>query len=372
VRVSRRHRFTHEFALPDASELDNLSTPPAAERRSVGPYRDARDSLIAKRRHLEADLVQAERAAERAARVRTYLPVLDAELREATDPWLQAIRVTTPCRARWEDMEGDDVTRHCTHCDRDVYEISRMSRDEIAALFTRAAESPCVRLQRRHDGRIVTADCPAPAARPGALRSLALAALVGGGLYTAAATTSTTLGGAARSPFVPSKLGVAATGPNSKIDPEPAPARAHEPDHDSALLGALGFPSPPEPVGPTDLNRHIRSTGPRTWEVDRSLVRRVLDEPPTHQRSPRIIPRTRDGEVIGVTLYGIRRGSVPFALGVRNGDLLLDVDGRALTSPDAALAVYARLRETDAAFVRLVRAGRERTHAYRILDGELE
>lgn len=73
---------------------------------------------------------------------------------------LDDIRVAKPCPASWEYMHGDDRVRHCTHCERSVYNISAMSREEAAALIESHEGRLCVRFYRRADGKIMTKDCP--------------------------------------------------------------------------------------------------------------------------------------------------------------------------------------------------------------------
>lgn len=77
-------------------------------------------------------------------------------------PLLDSLRIASPCPASWDQMVGDDITRHCAQCDLDVHNISAMSRaDAEAFLQTRKnASRTCVRFFRRTDGTILTQDCP--------------------------------------------------------------------------------------------------------------------------------------------------------------------------------------------------------------------
>src|SRR5688572_20020017 len=36
---------------------------------------------------------------------------------------LTQIRVASPCRARWDEMEGDERVRFCGHCQKNVYHL---------------------------------------------------------------------------------------------------------------------------------------------------------------------------------------------------------------------------------------------------------
>jgi len=62
---------------------------------------------------------------------------------------------------------------------------------------------------------------------------------------------------------------------------------------------------------------------------------------------PRFVPEIRDGQPVGFRLYGVRDGSPPVLLGLADGDLLLQANGRSLATPDDALAAVTTLRTAD-------------------------
>jgi S1-C subfamily serine protease len=72
----------------------------------------------------------------------------------------------------------------------------------------------------------------------------------------------------------------------------------------------------------------------------------------------RIVPAMKNDELAGLKLFAIRPDSVWAALGFRNGDVLLDVNGHTLRSPDAALEAYAALKTADQLHFTLERQGR--------------
>lgn len=76
--------------------------------------------------------------------------------------WLNRIEVASPCQESWDEMTGDQRERHCDRCEQTVYDLSGMTRDEATALVARTeqGEEVCVRFRRRHDGTVLTADCP--------------------------------------------------------------------------------------------------------------------------------------------------------------------------------------------------------------------
>jgi hypothetical protein len=70
------------------------------------------------------------------------------------------IRIAAPCNADWDEMVGDERARHCGLCSKNVFNISAMAPDEIVDLIREKEGRVCVRLYRRHDGTVLTNDCP--------------------------------------------------------------------------------------------------------------------------------------------------------------------------------------------------------------------
>ena len=73
---------------------------------------------------------------------------------------LEELQIASPCPAEWSDMQGDDRVRFCGLCEKNVYNLSGMTRREATALVTDREGSVCLRMFRRADGTVLTADCP--------------------------------------------------------------------------------------------------------------------------------------------------------------------------------------------------------------------
>ncbi len=78
---------------------------------------------------------------------------------------LKSVSIASPCEARWDDMLGDDKTRHCSLCAMNVHNLSAMSREEAEEFVARAragdgSRRTCIRFYQRADGTILTRDCP--------------------------------------------------------------------------------------------------------------------------------------------------------------------------------------------------------------------
>jgi hypothetical protein len=73
---------------------------------------------------------------------------------------LENLRIATPCPAEWEKMQGDDQVRFCHLCQKNVYDVSALTRRQAEALLRKNGTSICTMIYRRRDGKVLTQDCP--------------------------------------------------------------------------------------------------------------------------------------------------------------------------------------------------------------------
>lgn len=110
----------------------------------------------------------------------------------------------------------------------------------------------------------------------------------------------------------------------------------------------------------------VRKSGENSWEIDRSVVDKVLSNPAAVGRGARIVPSIKNGKPNGFKLYAIRPSSVYSKIGLMNGDTLHAVNGFELTTPDKALEVYTKVRESSSLSVTITRRGKPVTLNYSI------
>lgn len=115
-----------------------------------------------------------------------------------------------------------------------------------------------------------------------------------------------------------------------------------------------------------ELDQGITKNSDTAYTVSRSLVDKVLTNQAELMRSARIIPYEKEGRVIGVKVYGIRRNSLLGRLGMQNGDVLRTINGFDMTSPDSALEAYTRLRNADQLTISMLRRGEAKNLEYSI------
>lgn len=100
--------------------------------------------------------------------------------------------------------------------------------------------------------------------------------------------------------------------------------------------------------------------------VERAFVEKLMANPALLAKQARIVPKQKDDEILGYKLYGIRRGSLPKLLGMKNGDMLTAVNGEELKSMDKAMALYSKLRRASNLSVTIERKGKSITKEIQI------
>ena len=101
----------------------------------------------------------------------------------------------------------------------------------------------------------------------------------------------------------------------------------------------------------------IQKVSDTEFNIDRSVVDKILENQAELMKSTRIVPDTKDGKVLGIRLFGINSNTLLGALGLQNGDRLESINGFNLGSPEKALEAYARLRTAPQLDVTVNRRG---------------
>ena len=70
--------------------------------------------------------------------------------------FLDSINVQSPCSESWNEMRGNEQIRFCSHCAKDVHNLSEMTRKRARKIVAASNGNICVRYVRRPDGRIQT------------------------------------------------------------------------------------------------------------------------------------------------------------------------------------------------------------------------
>jgi hypothetical protein len=95
----------------------------------------------------------------------TPLPMTETNQSSTSPAILRNLRVASPCSADWGEMVGNEKSRFCPSCRKNVYNLSTMTTTEAASLIQEKEGRLCVRYYQRTDGTVLTQDCPVGIAR---------------------------------------------------------------------------------------------------------------------------------------------------------------------------------------------------------------
>jgi hypothetical protein len=206
-------------------------------------YRDDVDALAARHAALEHELADKSREVSDAARL-----LDEARTTHGHDtrslPMLDNLRVATPCRANWDRMLGDDRVRHCNDCNKSVFNLSAMTRDQAEALIVAKNGDLCARYYQRADGTILLSDCTVGVSQRNKRRLVAA-----GALALLAGTSAAAMEKHKSNDFTMGDVRVNTTMQFAKPVPPPTPPIIHDP---MPTMGAIAMPiaPPPPPVHP--------------------------------------------------------------------------------------------------------------------------
>jgi general secretion pathway protein C len=110
----------------------------------------------------------------------------------------------------------------------------------------------------------------------------------------------------------------------------------------------------------------IKKIDETNYEIDKSLIDKVLLNPMAVVKNARVVPAMKNGKPEGFKMYAIRPTSAFAKLGLTNGDTLTSINGFELNSADKALEVYTKLREATSLELEVLRRGKPVTLKYTI------
>jgi general secretion pathway protein C len=114
-----------------------------------------------------------------------------------------------------------------------------------------------------------------------------------------------------------------------------------------------------------DIDKGVNCSG-NSCTIDRALVEKLLSNTTMLATAARFVPSTKDGKPNGFKLYAIRPQSIFGRIGLQNGDTIKAINGSEMTTPDAALGLYTKLRNASHLSVQVERRGETVTLDYTI------
>ena len=129
-----------------------------------------------------------------------------------------------------------------------------------------------------------------------------------------------------------------------------------------------GAPPPPAPVisakavdsGPPPsvaLGAGVKQISDNDYEIPRAEIDKTLANLNDVAMQARIVPAFKDGVAQGFKLFSIRPDSIYSKIGIQNGDVIKRINGFDLNSPEKALEIYSKLKESSRIDIEVERNG---------------
>jgi general secretion pathway protein C len=145
-------------------------------------------------------------------------------------------------------------------------------------------------------------------------------------------------------------------------------------DFDEAAAAAEGgnvgvAPVPPPRLGgkaPAAPMQGVRMVSDNKYDISRTVLDQQLSNLSTISTQARIVPSFKNGVANGFKLFSIQPGSLYASIGVENGDVIQRINGYEINSPDRALELFQKLKESSHVTIELERGGQPVRKEYNI------
>jgi general secretion pathway protein C len=128
--------------------------------------------------------------------------------------------------------------------------------------------------------------------------------------------------------------------------------------------GRAGAGAAAPPAAPSD--EAVRSIGENRWSISREEAERARGNLNELLKQARMEPRIIDGRTEGFVVRMIQPRSLLALLGIQRGDVLMQVNGVELDSPEKALQIFQQLREARSISIGLMRNEQRMNFDYQI------
>ncbi|HYG70331.1 MAG TPA: type II secretion system protein GspC, partial [Anaeromyxobacteraceae bacterium] len=110
----------------------------------------------------------------------------------------------------------------------------------------------------------------------------------------------------------------------------------------------------------------VRKLDDNRYEIDRSVIDGALGDMSRLATQARLVPSFKNGVANGFKLFAIQPGSLYSAIGLQNGDVIQRINGFEINSPEKALELYQRLKESSHVKIDYERGGKTVSNEYTI------
>ena len=100
------------------------------------------------------------------------------------------------------------------------------------------------------------------------------------------------------------------------------------------------------------------------WKISTAVVDNARANLNSLLQTARMVPQIKNGKTIGFKLVEIEKGSLLEQIGLRVGDLIVEINQVKLNSPEKALQIFQQVREANNISLGLIRNGKLETFEY--------
>ena len=105
------------------------------------------------------------------------------------------------------------------------------------------------------------------------------------------------------------------------------------------------------------LGTGVKQISDNDYEIPRAEIDKTLANLNDVAMQARIVPAFKDGVAQGFKLFSIRPDSIYSKIGIQNGDVIKRINGFDLNSPEKALEIYSKLKESSRIDIEVERNG---------------
>lgn len=110
----------------------------------------------------------------------------------------------------------------------------------------------------------------------------------------------------------------------------------------------------------------VRKVSDSEYLIDETEVENAMQNINQLITQIRVVPNFQDGKANGFKVFAIKPNSIFSKIGLKNGDVIQNVNDREITSPDKAFAAFQDLKEEKSLTVDILRRGSKKTINYEI------
>lgn len=100
------------------------------------------------------------------------------------------------------------------------------------------------------------------------------------------------------------------------------------------------------------------------WQVSKAVASNARANLNSLLQTARMIPEINNGKTVGFKLVAIDKGSLLEKIGLRVGDLIVEINQVKLDSPEKALQIFQQVREANNITLGMMRDGKPETFEY--------